>query len=137
MTIPRHLIGWVGGTVSTLLAVGLILNQLTFDSELLAAETRIMTLVDTSDRRIIEQLLDTQRLLIGQQQQQYLTLRRELIDQQLSVMREQYQRSPKEEKGILQERVSALQRKLEEVDRQLQSLLLKPKNIEPDKDGMF
>ena len=132
MTMPRHLIGWFAGLLSTIFALGMVLNQFTFDTELIATEARLIHNFDGNDRRIIEQLLDTQKLLVGQQQQQFLTLRRELIEQQLSSLRHQYEASPDEHKPLMIDRVHALERRLEEINNQLQQMLLKPKSSLPD-----
>ncbi len=124
---PRHLIGWAMGLFSTVLAVGMVINQVAFDSELLTTEARMIHATDTSDRRIIEQLMDTQRLLIAQQQQQFLTLRREILEQQIELLRQQYERGPQDGKNLLGDRLKSLEHKLENIDQQLQTMILKPK----------
>lgn len=127
LPFPRHLLGWAMGLFSSVLAVGMVINQITFDSELVSTEARMIQATDSSDRRIIEQLMDTQRLLIAQQQQQFLTLRREILEQQIAMLRQQYESSPSANQGLVADRLRALEHKLENIDEQLQSMMLKPK----------
>lgn len=135
MILPRHFIGWAAGLISTMFAIGMLINQLAFDSELIATEERLIRNFDGNDRRIVEQLLDTQKLLISQQQQQFLTLRRELLEQQLSSLRQQYEAMPEGSRTMMGDRLHALERRLEEINNQLQTMLLKPKSFAPDGKG--
>ena len=115
---------WIGGLISGIVALVALADQITFDPELLAAETRVAQLSDHSDRRIVEQLLSLQRLLIAQQRQQFLTLRKELLTDQIERLSDAYADAEADDMPLIGERLQRLESRLENVREQLQKSLL-------------
>jgi septal ring factor EnvC (AmiA/AmiB activator) len=124
---------WTLGATGLTVLGGLLLfgNQLTFDSELAAAETRLTQASDNSDRRILEDLLAMQQVLIRQQQQQFLTLRRDLLSEQIARLWEAYLQAPADEQDSLGDNIDDLKDRLRVIEDQLEQLLTQPVWMKP------
>lgn len=115
---------WIGGFVAGLAAFVVLIDQVTFDRELQAAEQRVVESQESSDREILEQVLTQQRLAIAQQQAQYLTLRKELLSEQIERLTDKLIMAPASEHWWINDRIEALQKKLDLVEQKLEAHLL-------------
>ena len=117
---------WVGGLVSAGVALFVFVDQVTFDSELLQAESRLVEAGNVSDRNVLKELMTTQRIIVAQQQQQFLTLRRDLLVEQIVRMRSQYDDATPKDQALLSERLRQAEARLGSMEQQLEKLLLHP-----------
>ena len=115
---------WVGGFLAGVAAFVVLIDQVTFDRELMAAETRVMEAQQASDREILEQVLAQQRLALAQQQMQFLTLRKELLTEQIERLNDKLILAPDSEHWWISDRIEALQTKLSLVEQKLEAALL-------------
>lgn len=129
--ISATVLTWIGGLISGLVALFVLVDQATFDGELHAAEVRLAQASDASDRRILEQLLTMQRVMIRQQTQQYLTLRRDIITEQIARLWERYARASEAEQRSLWSEIEALQRQQEAIEDELEQMLKSPTWVKP------
>lgn len=118
---------WVGGLVSAAVALFVLVDQLTFDSELLQTETRLVQAGNASGEHVLKELMTTQRIIVAQQQQQFLTLRRDLLVEQIARMHTQYSEATPKDQALLTDRLRQAERRLAGMELQLEKMLLHPR----------
>ncbi len=121
-------LSWIGGIVSGAVALFVFVDQITFDAELLTTEKRLVEANDLSDQHVLKELMTTQRIIVAQQQQQFLTLRRDLLIEQIARMHSQYNDATPKDQAILTERLRQSEARLGTMEQQLEKLLLHPKS---------
>lgn len=113
------------GALSGVVALIVLSDQLTFDTELHAAEVRLAQASDQSDRQILEDLLSMFKMMVFQQQHAALTMTREFIAFQIEAKRAEYLAATHEgEQALIAEEWAALDRRLDHIDDRLKDLKL-------------
>ena len=121
----------IGGTLAGLAAFILLIDNITFDTELHASETRQLEVVaqakaeaETSDRQIIESIHAQITLALAQQRAQYLTLRQDALKESIERLTDKLITLPEHEHYWVQSRIDDLQEKLDDIERQLEAHIL-------------
>lgn len=115
---------WIA-SLSGVVALIALSDQLTFDAELHATEIRLVQASDQSDRQILEKLLTMFNIMLFQQEHQALTQTREFITFQIEAKRAEYLAAKtNDEQVIIAEEWSALDRRLDKIDDQIGALRL-------------
>jgi hypothetical protein len=114
----------MGGMATAIIALFVFIDQITFDRELFATETRIVAGSAASDRRILERLLESNEVLIAQQRQQFLTLKRDLLAIQIDRLTDSLRTAPPSEIPYIEDLLDKLERRLESIEIELESMLL-------------
>ena len=109
--------------IGTLVTGTVLSDQLTFDRELVSSENRITAQTTQRDRDILAQMMARLDILTAQSRAQYLTLRQDLLKEQIERLQDVLQASDRPRPWIAG-RIKALEGKRQEVEGQLEAHLL-------------
>lgn len=116
------------GTLGTVLAAAVgafvFVHELTFDSELLAAENRLSQNSQQSDARILRELIEAQRLFNLTLRRETLTNRRDLLYEIIERLTYSLVEAPPHDIPHIEQRIRRAQRRLDTTEKELENLAL-------------
>lgn len=124
LLMGRKALAWLGGVLAGVAAIVLLIDQITFDHEVDAAEKRILRQTGATQEKILNQLLIQQQAQTAQSQQQFYTLRVEFLEAEVERLQDKLLVTGAPHQWWIQERIQRAQGRLDEMRQKLDELIL-------------